>query len=204
MTHERYRSDQDPSHDNEADIISFEDAARERPRKTDVPVEAFLLSEDGREEMNELYATIDDSDRIVRTLSIEIGETLKNEDPNIYSLFIHDDGAQALTRPELIDLYRANPLINSTIRAVNRKHHSGDFQAKQLYTFGLRIFMNMVRYEWLTRTYDPEDPLWTDRALRLGNFHGSEMHLHLKPGHRRQEIIPRQHTPSDYLDLPLM
>ena len=202
MTQRRHNSGQDPPHSGEADVISFENAARERPRKTDVPVELFLLSEDGQAEMDELYETIDGSGRIITTLTMKIGETLKNKDPNIYSLFLHDDGAEALTRPELIDLYRANPLVNAALRAVNRKHHDGDFHAQQLYTLSFRIFMNMVRYEWLKRTYNPDDPRWEERALKLGDLHGPEMHTHLQPGTNRAVIIPRHNTPSDYLSQP--
>lgn len=190
-----------------ADVISFEKAIHERPRKTEVPVELFLLSADGKDEMGGLYETIDASDRIIQALNIEIGETLgdmvRDDDPNIYSLLLHDDGGEALTRLELIDLYRENPLINTTMSASHEKHREKDPQAQQLYALGLRIFMNMVRYEWLTRTYNAADPRWADRAARLGDIKGTELHVYLNPGAKRRVIIPRHNTPSDYLDQTL-
>lgn len=207
MSQQRDRPGEDPSAHNEADIINFEQAGREHPRKTELPVELFLLSDEGRAEMDALNATIDNSGRIIRTVSIKIGEMMEkmveDKDPDIYSLFLHDDGVVGLTRPELIDLYKTNPLINATMRAGGVKHHNGDFQAQEMYTYSLRIFMNMVRYEWLTRTYDSDDPKWEDRTRRLGNFYGSEMHVNLQPGINRAIVIPRNHTPSDYLRRPL-
>lgn len=204
MARHHYPSDPSSPKDNSDVVINFSEASRERVRKTDVPIEQFLLSDEGREEMAELYATIDNSGFIIRTLSMKLEDTVRDMvhdfDPSIYSLFLHDDGAQALTRLELIDLYRTNPLINTTLWKSRRKFHEGDFKAQQMYTFGLRVFMNMVRYEWLLRTYDAQDPRWQDRAERLGDFRGSQLHLHLKPGFQRGDIVPRRHTPSDYLE----
>jgi hypothetical protein len=202
---------QPPEHNGpppeEAEVINLSEVAHRYPRETDVPVEQFLLSAEGRAEMDDLYKTIDSSGRIIRTISFKVSEMvekmLQDKDPDIYSLFIHDDGAKGLTRLELIDLYRTNPLVNATMRAGNIKHHQGDFQAQEMYTYALRIFMNMVRYEWLLRTYDPSDPRWEDRASRLGDFYGNEMHVNLQPGTNRALIIPRRHTPSDFLKRPL-
>lgn len=194
--------DRDPG--DEATVIDFENAGREHPRKTDVPVEIYLLSDDGRADMEKLFKAVDESGNIIKTLAFQVTETKRrmdqDSDPTIYALLLHDDGAQALTRLELIDLYRNNPLLNATLRAVQRKHHDGDFQAKHLYSYGLRVFMNMVRYEWLMRTYDPDDPMWQDRALRLGDYRSNEMHVNLQPGHDRQTVIQRRHTPSDFLE----
>lgn len=207
MTGHTHHSEESTPASNGADVINFEEASREFPRKTDLDVENFLLSEEGRAEMDTLYRTIDESGRIIRTVSMKVGEMIesmvRDEDPDIYSLFIHDDGAKGLTRPELIELYRTNPLINATMRAGRVKHHKGDFQAQEMYTYSLRIFMNMVRYEWLLRTYDPEDERWSDRANRLGDFHGNELHVNLQPGTNRSLIIPRNNSPSDYLRRPL-
>lgn len=204
MARHRYPSDPDRPQDPAGVVIDLSAASRERVRKTDIPVERFLISDEGQQEMAELYSTIDSSGFIIRTLSMKLEDTLHDMahdyDPNIYSLFLHDDGAQALTRLELIELYRTNPLINTTLWKSRRKFHEGDFKAQQLYTFGLRVFMNMVRYEWLLRTYAADDPLWEDRAMRLGDFRGNEMRLHLKPGFQRGDIVPRRHTPSDYLE----
>lgn len=204
MTIRGHSNGHNPQPPREAEVIDFNKASREHPQKTDVPVEVYLLSDEGRADMDKLYETIDSSGSIIKTLAFHVLETRKrmevDEDPTIYALFLHDDGTQALTRPELIDLYKTNPLLNATLRAVQRKHHDGDFHAKHLYTFGLRVFMNMVRYEWLTRTYDPSDPAWEERAMRLGDYRGREMRVNLQPGHNRQTIIQRHNTPSDYLE----
>jgi len=198
--HERPDPQGPPSKgEQDADILQFTDALVQ-PREPEFPIEVFLLSDEGRAEMQELYRKVDASGHIIKTLNYEIGEARKHQAKNIYSFFMEDGGAQGLTRPELIDLYQDNPLVNATIHAINRKHHVGDFEAKRLYGFGLRISMNMVRSEWLQNTYDPDDPRWEDRALRLGEFYGNEMHVNLQPGHRRTTVFPRQHTPSDYLE----
>ncbi len=199
MTHHQHDSDITNPSGPGADIISFNDAARERPRKTEVPVELFLLSPEGMAEMSELYDVIDSSDNIIRTLGVEISETLKNQSPDIFSLFLHDDGGQGLTTPELIALYDSNPLVHKTIQNIQRKKHEGDVQAGQLNTYSLRIFMNLVRYEWLTRTYDPQDPIWTDRAYRLGDIKGKIIERNLHPSFGRSTAIVRNNSPSDYL-----
>lgn len=185
-----------------ADVISLGEAALERPRRTKVPVEQFLVSPEGQDEMDGLYDVVDGSDNIIQTLAAEISETLTNEDPDIYSLFLHDDGAKGLTTPELIKLYDENPLIKKAIKNIQVKKHLGDVQAAQLNTYGFRIFMNMVRYEWLMRTYDPHDPLWADRASRLGDIKGKIIERNLHPSFGRSTAIARNNTPSDYLSGP--
>lgn len=204
MTQPRHSSDHhDPSEGPDADVFHFNEASRERARRPIAPVEDFLLSEDGKAEMEELYETLDRSGNIARTLVFQLGQARQrlesSDDPTIYALFLHDDGAQGLTRPELIKLYDANPLVNAARRAGHAKRNLGDYQAQALYTFGFRVFMNMVRYEWLTDTYDPDDPIWADRTARLGDVHGREFHRNLPPSHNRPTTIPRN-TPSDYIN----
>lgn len=198
------QSSGDPSPDADANIIDFREATRNHARHTDVAIEHFLLSDEGRAEMGDVYETVDTSDRIIGALFDKFLDSLQDmqadRDPSIYAHFLHDDGAEALTRLELIPLYDANPLISHTMRMGARKRYDGDYQAQQVYTLALRVFMNMVRYEWLTRTYDGDDPRWMDRAQRLGDFHGSELHLNLQPGTKRTVIIPRRNSPSDYLE----
>lgn len=203
MPQHRHTADDYPLGHDEADVIDLGKASRERPRRTELPIELFLLSDEGKLEMDALYTSVDSSGRIVRTISTKIDEMMQkmidDNSPDIYSLFLHDDGAVGLTRLELIDLYKTNPLINASLQASSIKHHDGDFKAQEMFTYARRIFMNMVRYEWLTRTYDPQDPRWESRAMRLGNYDGGELHANLQPGFNRAVIIPRNHTPSDYL-----
>jgi len=172
-----------------------------RPRETDLPVERFLISDEGAAAMDEVYESIDESGNIIKTLAFEISVARRFNRSTIFTLFQDEVGGEGLTsRLELIDLYKTNPLVNATLAAVQRKHHKGDFQAKHLYSYGLRVFMNVVRYEWLQRVYDPNDPLWEDRARRLGDYQGTKTKMHLQPGRNRQDVIERN-SPSDYLEL---
>jgi len=179
-----------------ADIIPLREQAAKEPG---FPVEAFLLSPEALPAMARLYETIDGSNHIIRTLNIRIGEAVGDNHPSIYDLLLSEKGREGLTRSELIELYKTNPLINTTLRIANIRRHSGDLQAERLYMFGMQLFRNMVRYEWLTDVYEQRDQRWEARARRLGEFYGSEVHLNLQPGFDRNTKIPREHTPSNYL-----
>lgn len=211
MAQRRRNTEHDPPPADQADVISFEKAVRERPRKTEIPVEVYLLGNNGREGMEGLYATVDQSDNIIEALGDQLFETKRRmveTDDDIttivYGIFNHEHGIEGLTRPELTELFRHNPLLDATLAAVQAKHRDKDHLAKHLYTYGFRVFANMVRYEWLLHTYDADDPIWGDRASRLGDFQGTET---TQQGHDHQGAVLRQKTPfempstpSDYLD----
>lgn len=164
-------------------------------------IEQFLKTPEAAHEMAELYEVLDDSGAIVKTMRRAINDTIRTDKPNMYNLFLDPQSSEGLTDVELVKLYNQNPLIAACMRRANLKHNSGDLEASQAYRDVLRISMNVVRYEWLNGLHDPLDPAWHDRASRIGEYSGSEKHLHLQPGHNRSTSVPqpRRSSPSDEL-----
>lgn len=170
----------------------------------EVGIEAFLKTEQAEREVKELYKLFDTSPSIVSAVREAINVTLRDKEPNIYSLFLHPDSAAGLTRPELTALYNDNSFINTCMRKTNLMRMNGDLDAARAYRDVLRLSMNMVRYEWLHDVYDGEDERWLERTTRLGDFQGDVVHMHLQPGFNRQTTVKRPQPPASPSDeLPL-
>lgn len=182
--------------EHEADVIPI--------RSREVGIEHFLRTSEAEHEIKELYDVFDESPSIVETVHEAVSATMRLEEPNIYSLFLHPESAEGLTRLELVNLYNENPLVRASMLRTNLNHNEGDSEAARAYRDVWRLAMNMVRYEWLRGSYDAEDDKWIDRAGRLGVFKGKFMHMHLQPGFDRHDTVKRQpypDSPSDELPI---
>lgn len=190
-----------PPTEDGGNVVDFASVSRERRLPApEYPIEEYLLSAEGAEIMTDLYETLDESGSIIKSLAFEISRANRHQRETIFTLFQHEQAGQGLTaRLELVDLYKSNPLLNATLKAVRRKNHDGDYLAKHLYSYAFRVFTNMVRYEWLKGVYSPDDPLWQDRASRLGDFQGPAKEMYLQPGFNRPTTVERN-SPSDYLE----
>lgn len=148
----------------QADVFSIEPAVDEKGEI--LKIEDFILSSEGRQEMNAFITQIDESRDIPMTLARLIQRALAEPDATI-ALLLSDEGKMGLGRSELTALYRHNSAMNTAMHHIHYAKHQGDVVMQRLYGDTFTVLAHLTRYEALHGAYIPDGDIWQQRAASI-------------------------------------
>lgn len=145
-----------------------------------IPIDAFLLSKGGRQDMAEFTAQLDMMNDLTQHMLYTFREVAKPRHPTTPSpapfvtQLVQRHPEAGLNRPELETLILQNPVIDHLMQCIERARREGATDTPRLYNNIMLVMMNVIRAEALRGIYDPHAAKWAEWAEKLRYRKGHE------------------------------